>query len=163
MSKWNYFLVFFCLFKDYLQKIFLIFLPVLCSCFLPNLPKSLKGVLYTSSIAPFIFFGAIFSTCCPPWYIICCIRLCAISLSWPVACFIILGANASRPFIAWFTVSLPAYAKSYRFKNPPLWRFLRLLYCFFLILLVIFLLMSLCNKFRQLYSCLWLFHNFYIV
>ena len=91
------FYAFFYLFKQYLLKIFLISLPVLHSCFLSNLPKSLKGLLYTSVIAPFIIFGAMFSTRCPPWFLICCMRLCAIWLTWPVAYFIILGANASRP------------------------------------------------------------------
>ena len=43
-----------------------ILLFIFWSCFLPKFPNSLKGVLYTSSIAPRIIFGAMLSTSAPP-------------------------------------------------------------------------------------------------
>ena len=57
-----------------LQQIFLSFfyislnsfLFIFWNCFLPIFPSSLKGVLYTSSIAPLIIFGATHSVSAPP-------------------------------------------------------------------------------------------------
>ena len=91
------------------------------NCSLPKFFNILNGVLYTSSIAPLIIFGAMRSTSAPPDLIIWSILSCVILFISPVACVIILGSILPT----WFTVSLPAYAKSYRFKNPPT--------CFFLV------------------------------
>ena len=90
------------------------------NCSLPKFPNILNGVLYTSSIAPLIIFGVMRSTSTPPDLIIWSILSCVISFISPVACVIILGAILPT----WFTVSLPVYAKSYQFKNPPTCLFL---------------------------------------
>ena len=90
----------------------------------PKLPNSLNGVLYTSSIATFIILGATQSISAPPDLIIWSILCWAILFISPVAWFIIFGAILPT----WFTVSLPAYAKSYLFKKPPTWLFLVLFF-----------------------------------
>ena len=100
-----------CFFFFYLNSFRFIF----WNCSLPKFSNILNGILYTSSIAPLIIFGAMRSTSAPPDLIIWSILSCAILFISPVACVIILGAI----LLTWFTVSLPAYAKSYQFKNPP--------------------------------------------
>ena len=98
---------------------------------LPQMEKSLTVLILandivdtlTSSIAPLIIFGAMCSTSAPLDLIIWSILSWVILFISPVACVIILGAILPT----WFAVSLPAYAKSCRFKNPPT--------CFFFVFL----------------------------
>ena len=110
---------------------------------LPHMEKSLTVLIlannivdtFTSSIAPLNIFGAMCSTSAPPDLIIWSILSRAILFISLVACVIILGAILP----AWFTVSLPVYAKSYWFKNPPT--------CFFFVFLFLRKSFVLCQPF----------------
>ena len=99
-------------------------------CF-PNFPNNLNGILYTSSIAQRMICGAIVWICCPPSLITCLILASAI-LSTSFDVWIInFGVVLLRFLNTWLTVSLPAYAKSYLLKNPPLcWLFVLQRLCF---------------------------------
>ena len=75
------------------------------SCCFPNFPNNLKGVWYTSSMAPPRISGSILSAFLPPcliiWFILCWAMLLISALGFLI--------NPGAFFPTWLTVSLPAY------------------------------------------------------
>ena len=75
------------------------------SCCFPNFPNNLKGVWYTSSMAPPRISGSILSAFLPPcliiWFILCWAMLLISALGFLI--------NPGAFFPTWLTVSLPAH------------------------------------------------------
>ena len=79
------------------------FLFIFWNCFLSKFPSSLKGILYTSSIAPLIIFGVTRSIYALPnrtiWSGLCCAILFISAVAWLI--------NFGATFLAWLTTSVP--------------------------------------------------------